>query len=188
VIIFALFGLCCLVDERVAMFRWCLFLLLGAVVVLAAAVMVVEPSRVLAKNEVAEALPAFTLHDGMTGELLGRRDLLGDKFLLNVWATWCVACREEHSFLEVLAEEGVRIVGLYYRDAPASADEWLAAKGNPYVINLLDKRGVLADKLPVRGAPETYFVDRRGIIVYKHSGIVSAENWPQLNKIYLSMP
>jgi cytochrome c biogenesis protein CcmG/thiol:disulfide interchange protein DsbE len=124
----------------------------------------------------------------MTGEMLGRRDLLGDKFLLNVWATWCVACREEHPFLEVLAEEGVRIVGLYYRDAPESADEWLAAKGNPYVINLLDMRGLLADKLPVRGAPETYFVDRRGVIVYKHSGVISAENWPQLNKIYLSMP
>jgi cytochrome c biogenesis protein CcmG/thiol:disulfide interchange protein DsbE len=171
------------------MFRWCLFLLLGAVVVLAAVVMVVEPTakKRLGKDEVAEVLPAFTLRDGMTGEMLGRRDLLGDKLLLNVWATWCVACREEHPFLETLSEEGVRIVGLYYRDAPASADEWLAARGNPYVINLLDIRGVLADRLPVRGAPETYFVDSRGIFVYKYSGVVSAENWPQLNKIYSSM-
>jgi len=107
------------------MFRWCLFLLLGAVVVLAAAVMVVESSTVLGKDEVAEVLPAFTLRDGMTGEMLSRRDLLGDKFLLNVWATWCVACREEHPFLETLAHDGVRLVGLYYRDAPASADKWL---------------------------------------------------------------
>ena len=55
------------------------------------------------------------------------------------------------------------------------------------MINLLDIRGELADKLPVLGAPETYFIDSRGVIVHKHSGVVSAENWPQLNKIYSSM-
>jgi cytochrome c biogenesis protein CcmG, thiol:disulfide interchange protein DsbE len=170
------------------MFRWCLFALLGALVVLAAGVMVVKPAPIVGGNGVAKVLPAFALRDGMTGEVLGRGDLLGDKFLLNVWATWCVACREEHPFLETLAENDVRIVGLYYRDAPESADKWLEVKGNPYVVNLLDIRGVLADKLPVRGAPETYFIDRRGIIVYKHSGIVSADNWRnKLQVIYDEM-
>jgi cytochrome c biogenesis protein CcmG, thiol:disulfide interchange protein DsbE len=177
-----------LVDEVVVMFRWFLLLLLGAVVVLAVAVMMGKPASVMGENGVAVVLPTFDLQDGLTGELLERDDLRGDKFLLNVWATWCVACREEHPFLETLAEDGVRIFGLYYRDAPEAADKWLAEKGNPYEVNLLDMRGVLADKLPVRGAPETYFIDSRGVIVYKHSGIVSVENWQRkLQAIYAEM-
>jgi len=170
------------------MFRWFLFLLLGAVVVLAAGMMVSKPAPVMGENGVAEVLPAFTLRDGMTGAELGYRDLLGQRLLLNVWATWCVACREEHPFLEALAHDGVRIVGLYYRDAPASADKWLQDRGNPYVINLLDMRGELADKLPVLGAPETYFIDSRGVIVHKHSGILNEKRWNDgLKAIYKNM-
>lgn len=150
------------------------------------ATLVTEPVRDV--NGVAVVVPDFTLEDGMTGDMRQRKDLLGEKFLLNVWATWCVACREEHEFLTELASQGIPIIGLYYRDSPASAVEWLNTKGNPYRVNLLDQYGVLADQLPVRGAPETYLINRYGQVVYKHSGILGEQHWRgMLENVYVSM-
>ncbi|MGS2718111.1 DsbE family thiol:disulfide interchange protein [Eionea flava] len=158
------------------------------VVMLAARVLMLTPEPIRVSSGMVEAIPDFMLVDGMTDEVINRGDIIGEKFLLNVWATWCVACREEHDFLMVLANQDVPILGLYYRDAPQSAIEWLETKGNPYRKNVLDTRGMLADKFPVRGAPETYFIDRYGYVVYRHSGIINAENWAnELSAIYQSM-
>ncbi|MFT7389647.1 MAG: cytochrome c biogenesis protein CcmG/thiol:disulfide interchange protein DsbE [Candidatus Endobugula sp.] len=167
--------------------RLCITVLVLGVMGLAVAVMTVDFTRSNA-NFTAAVLPSFSLQDGMTGAKFTRRDLLGHKQLLNVWATWCVACREEHPFLDALSHDGVRIVGLFYRDAPASADKWLKERGNPYVANLLDMRGELADKLPVIGAPETYFISSSGVIVHKHSGILDKERWDDgLQVMYQNM-
>lgn len=158
------------------------------VAVLAVRVMTLAPAPMKTADGMAKVMPDFTLVDGMADKITSRRDIVGEKFLLNVWATWCVACREEHDFLMTLSRQNIPVLGLYYRDAPSSAIEWLDTKGNPYRKNLLDIRGVLADKLPVRGAPETYFIDRDGYVVYKHSGIINPENWAnKLSSIYQSM-
>lgn len=136
----------------------------------------------------AKQLPDFQLLDSNQSLEVNRSDILGKKMLLNVWATWCVACRQEHSFLNHLAEQGVRIVGLNYRDRPQLVDTWFAELGNPYDVNLLDVAGRLGEQLPVVGAPETYFIDANGVIQHKHSGIISQSHWDQgLSKIYDQM-
>jgi cytochrome c biogenesis protein CcmG/thiol:disulfide interchange protein DsbE len=95
----------------------------------------------------------FSLADSMSDRVLTKADVVGSKLLLNVWATWCVACKREHGFLHQLAEQGVRLVGLNYLDARAPVDVWLTQLGNPYVMNLMDVNGELGEQLPVVGAP-----------------------------------
>lgn len=108
---------------------------------------------------------------------LTREDLLGQVSLVNVWATWCAACKYEHPVLNTLAEQGVPIVGINYKDNTPAALQWLEELGNPYVFNIVDAKGVLGINLGVFGAPETYVVDKQGVIRYKHVGIVDMPVW-----------
>jgi cytochrome c biogenesis protein CcmG, thiol:disulfide interchange protein DsbE len=101
----------------------------------------------------------------------------GEPALLNVWATWCVACRIEHPFLNKLADQGIRIIGLNYKDDNAAARKWLMDKGDPYALSVIDARGRMGLNLGVFGAPETYIVDRTGTIRYKHIGVVDERIW-----------
>ena len=105
-------------------------------------------------------------------------DIVGPA-LLNVWATWCVSCRVEHGYLNQLAQRGIRIYGLNYKDEREAANRWLTRLGNPYVFNLFDADGKLGLNLGVYGAPETYVIDRAGTIVYRHVGILSDAVWSE---------
>lgn len=106
--------------------------------------------------------------------------------LMNVWATWCPTCRAEHEFLNQLAEQGIPIVGLNYKDdSRAKAIDWLNTLGDPYTVNLYDPEGNVAFEFGVYGAPETYFIDAQGKIRYRHVGDVNARNWQnKLQGIY----
>jgi cytochrome c biogenesis protein CcmG/thiol:disulfide interchange protein DsbE len=104
---------------------------------------------------------------------------LGKVSLLNVWATWCPTCYAEHEYLVKLAEQGVNIVGVNYKDDVPAAQRWLVELHNPYVINILDADGRFGLDLGVFGAPETYVVDKDGIIRYKHIGVVNEKVWSQ---------
>lgn len=97
--------------------------------------------------------------------------------LLNVWASWCVACTEEQVFLLQLAREGVPIYGLNYKDNSEDALQWLAQWGNPYTLVVQDLHGKVAIDLGVYGAPETFIIDKKGIIRYRHAGIMNQELW-----------
>jgi cytochrome c biogenesis protein CcmG/thiol:disulfide interchange protein DsbE len=97
--------------------------------------------------------------------------------LLNVWATWCVSCRVEHPYLHQLADLGVLIYGVNYKDDDADAMRWLDQLGNPYVANIVDSEGTLGLDLGVYGAPETYLVDAAGVIRYRHVGVVDDRVW-----------
>jgi cytochrome c biogenesis protein CcmG/thiol:disulfide interchange protein DsbE len=144
----------------------------------------VEPSALTALTE----LPMFSLTESMSGRVVTKADVVGRKLLLNVWATWCVACKREHPFFHQLAEQGVRLVGLNYRDARGPVDAWFAQLGNPYEMNLMDVNGELGEQLPVVGAPETYFINSDGGIDYKHSGMIDQASWDAgLAKIYAEM-
>jgi len=99
--------------------------------------------------------------------------------LVNIWATWCVSCRVEHPYLNKLAESGVRIVGLNYKDDTVAAQQWLTDLGNPYQWNIVDKDGRLGVDLGVFGAPETYVLDKQGVIRYKHVGVVDQRVWDE---------
>jgi len=101
-------------------------------------------------------------------------DLKGRVWMLNVWASWCVSCRQEHPVLVRLSETGeVPIYGLDYKDHPDDAKNWLARFGNPYTASLIDSDGRVGIDYGVYGVPETYLIDKEGIIRYKHIGPVT---------------
>lgn len=132
---------------------------------------------------VGKPVPVFHLEDLIVANKTYDRSIfLGQPFLLNVWATWCPTCYAEHTFLNKLANEGVKIIGMNYKDDRDKAINWLSNLGNPYVINLFDGKGMLGLDLGVYGAPETFLIDANGVIRYRHAGDVNEENWKEVIK------
>ena len=121
--------------------------------------------------------PAFTLaqlHE--PGKTLGTADLKGQVWLLNVWASWCVSCREEHPLLVELSKTKiVPIFGLNYKDEPTAGKGWLTQLGNPYDASVMDRDGRVGIDWGVYGVPETFVIDKKGTIRYKQIGPVTAE-------------
>jgi len=109
-------------------------------------------------------------------KVVASTDLQGQVTLLNVWASWCVSCRYEHPVLMTMAQQdNVRIVGYDYKDTRDAALQWLKQRGDPYSMVLFDKQGKAAIDLGVYGVPETYVLDRHGIIRYKRIGPITPE-------------
>ncbi len=107
---------------------------------------------------------------------LSPADLRGKVWLFNVWASWCAACRQEHPLLLDLARQGgVPIYGMDYKDQPGDAQAVLDRYGNPYVETVVDLDGRAGINYGVYGVPETYLIDKNGIIRYKHIGPVTQE-------------
>jgi len=102
-------------------------------------------------------------------------NLKGQRWILNVWASWCVSCRVEHPILNELARNGATIVGLNYKDDPAKAKQWLAERGDPYIHSPLDIDGLAGIEWGVIAVPETFVIDENGNIVFKHTGPISQE-------------
>ncbi len=128
---------------------------------------------------VGKPLPEFELDGLLQDGTIDRNQLLGQPFLLNVWATWCPSCAEEHEYLNQLASQGVKIVGMNYKDELEKARLWLSTYGDPYQVNFVDDKGEYAIDLGVYGAPETFFIDSEGIIRYRHVGVVNDLSWRQ---------
>lgn len=102
--------------------------------------------------------------------------LEGTVWVLNIWASWCAACVTEHPLVTTLAQEtGVVMVGLNYKDQDADARAWLSRFGNPYSAVALDREGQIGINFGVYGAPETFIVDKQGIIRHKHVGPIDAD-------------
>lgn len=109
---------------------------------------------------------------------LSLADLSNEVSLFNVWASWCVSCRQEHPLLVELARQGlVPIYGLNYKDARQDALRWLKTLGDPYTASAFDQDGRVGIDWGVYGVPETFIVDRRGVIRYKHTGPISVSDW-----------
>jgi len=151
-----------------------LFLVLGAIFYLQLG----KNTQYMPSALVGEKVPDFTLVSLETDQLVTQEDLPDGPYLINFWGTWCPACHLEHSFLVELADEGVIIIGIDYKDEKNLAQQWLAQKGNPYVNVLMDEIGHFGVDMGVTGAPETFVVDRSGMIVYRHQGVINAQNWP----------
>nr|WP_296059207.1 DsbE family thiol:disulfide interchange protein [uncultured Amphritea sp.] len=110
-------------------------------------------------------------------------DLKGRPALLNVWATWCPTCKQEHAQLNrMVRDEGVTIYGVNYKDDRAKARIWLDKYMNPYALNIYDPEGKLGLNLGVYGAPETFLLDAQGIIRYKHVGAIDERVWSELRQ------
>lgn len=122
--------------------------------------------------------PAFTLPLlSDPAKTLSTADLRGQVWLLNVWASWCASCRQEHDILLDLARRGVApVYGLDYKDQPDAARAWLARLGNPYTAVIVDADGRTGIDYGVYGVPETYVIDKQGIIRHKHTGPLTAQS------------
>ncbi|MBX9716336.1 MAG: DsbE family thiol:disulfide interchange protein [Burkholderiaceae bacterium] len=121
--------------------------------------------------------PAFTLPQLETpDQRLSAQDLKGQVWLLNVWASWCVACRQEHPLLvELSRTSAVKMYGLNYKDKREDALDWLAKFGNPYLKSISDTEGLVGIDYGVYGVPETFVIDKQGVIRYKQIGPITPE-------------
>lgn len=128
--------------------------------------------------QLGKSLPVFTLPQLQNPDAsFSSVQLRNEVVLLNVWASWCEACVEEQVFMLQLAREGVPIYGLNYKDKPVDAQQWLTQWGNPYKLIAEDRDGRVAIDLGVYGAPETFVIDKKGIIRYRHVGVMNQEAW-----------
>jgi len=127
---------------------------------------------------IGKPAPAFALsqlHD--PANTLANTDLKGKVWLLNVWASWCVSCRQEHPLLmQLAASNSVPIYGLDYKDKPDAGRAWLAQNGNPYAASVLDLDGRVGIDYGVYGVPETFLIDKEGVIRYKQIGPLTMES------------
>lgn len=128
--------------------------------------------RIVPSPLIGKPVPVFSLprlHD--PDSVFTQEQFHGQVALLNVWATWCVACRDEHATLLHFAQQGVvPVYGLDYKDDRRSALDWLAKDGNPYAAVAFDASGDVAINWGVYGAPETFLIDSHGVIRYKYIG------------------
>ena len=127
---------------------------------------------------VGKAAPAFVLPQLIaTDKHFSPQEMKGKVWLLNMWASWCVACEEEHPVLMELARQNiVPIYGMDYKDKREAAQAVLARRGNPYVMVVSDTDGRVGIDYGVYGVPETYVIDKQGIIQYKQIGPVTRKN------------
>jgi cytochrome c biogenesis protein CcmG/thiol:disulfide interchange protein DsbE len=131
------------------------------------------PSPLLNKPAPAFSAPKLNTPN----EKLSPADLKGKVWLFNVWASWCVSCREEHPVLNEFAkQQAVIIIGLNYKDDPEAAKNWLTSLGNPYNDSVMDADGRIGIDWGVYGVPETFVMDKQGIVRYKHTGPVTEES------------
>ncbi|MDO8697205.1 MAG: DsbE family thiol:disulfide interchange protein [Pseudomonas sp.] len=164
-------------------------LLLPLVVFLAVAVFLyrglyLDPAE-LPSALIGKPFPAFSLTAVSGDRVITEADLKGQPALVNVWATWCPSCRVEHPFLTELRAQGVRILGVNYKDDNKAAQQWLVDLHDPYQLSINDEKGSLGLDLGVYGAPETFLVDKDGIIRHKYVGVIDAQVWrEQLAGLY----
>ncbi len=111
-------------------------------------------------------------------QTIGSADMAGRVWILNVWASWCTSCRAEHEVIKQLARlpETVPIIGLNYKDEASDAMGWLNSFGNPYLASAHDLRGQVGIDWGVYGVPETFVIDKKGVVRHKHTGPVTEQS------------
>ncbi|MEI8264593.1 MAG: DsbE family thiol:disulfide interchange protein [Betaproteobacteria bacterium] len=130
------------------------------------------PSPLIGRPAPAFALPR--LDD--PAQTIKREDLLGKVWVMNVWASWCAPCREEHPLVVAFARERkVPVIGLNYKDRPGDARTWLERLGNPYAATLIDFDGKVGIDFGVYGVPETFVIDAQGVVRFKHVGVLTRQ-------------
>ena len=152
-----------------------LFVALG--ILLAVGLKIADHKTEIPSPLIGKPLPPFELPVlGQPERVLTNEDLVGEPFLLNVWASWCVACRQEHPHLVALARQNlVPIYGLNYKDERDDALRWLRQFGDPYMVSAHDLDGRVGLNYGVYGVPETFLIDKEGVIRYKHIGPVDPD-------------
>jgi len=131
--------------------------------------------RKLPSPFIGKAAPAFTLpllHK--LDQNFSPKEMLGKVWILNVWASWCVSCRAEHHVLNSMIQNyNVNLIGLNYKDEVVDARRWLVRYGDPYKMSISDVEGLAGIEWGVYGVPETFVIDKKGIVRLKHTGPVT---------------
>jgi cytochrome c biogenesis protein CcmG/thiol:disulfide interchange protein DsbE len=137
--------------------------------------------RELPSPFLGEQAPGFEVASLTEPErLVGSADYAGQMALVNVWATWCVGCRQEHDFLmQLAASNTIPIYGINWRDGRPEALSWLEQLGDPYVFSAFDEDGRVGIDWGVYGAPETFLISPDGIVLHKHLGPLNPSIWEQ---------
>ena len=151
------------------------FLLIG----IAFAIGLTKDPRRMSSELVNQPFPSFTLTELYDEtETLNENIVKGQVSLINVFGSWCVACNIEHPVLmDIAKRKDVTLIGMDWRDERPKAKRWLAERGNPYGKIIYDNESVLAIKLGVTGAPESFITDKAGQIRYKHVGVITSKVW-----------
>ncbi len=161
------------------MLRYLIPLVLFLVLVVFLAIGLGRDPREVPSPLINKAAPTFRLPQLKDpAKTFSAEDLRGKVWVLNVWASWCVSCRDEHPLLIDYAKSGVvPIYGLNWKDKREDALSWLDELGDPYVLSASDLDGRIAIDYGVYGAPETYLIDKSGVIRYKQIGPVTEDVW-----------
>jgi len=157
--------------------RWSLPLAIFVVVLAFLFVGLFRDPREVPSQLIGKPAPAFSLARLHEPEArLSTQDMRGQVWLLNVWASWCVSCRVEHPLLLDLAKANVvPVIGLAYKDKPSDGRAWLTSNGDPYKMSIVDLDGRVGIDFGVYGVPETFVIDKNGVIRYKQIGPLTAE-------------
>jgi len=145
--------------------------------------------RALPSALIDKPFPDFKVEALLQPErFLTKADIVGRPVLVNVWATWCPSCRQEHEQLLRMAQESkIKIIGLNYKDERQAATQWLQQLGNPYAFNIYDEAGMLGLDLGVYGAPETYLLDAQGVVRHRHIGVITEQTWLDIQLLIESL-
>lgn len=142
-----------------------------------------KDTRIVPSALIDKPAPAFTLTALHNDETVSPDQFKGQRWLLNVWASWCAACRQEHPLLnELAAKTDFTLVGLNYKDTDPEAKEWLVEREDPYSFIAVDEKGAAGLNWGVYGVPETFLIDEQGLIRYKHIGPLTAD---AVNKVVI---
>lgn len=149
-----------------------------AILVIFLAIGLTKDPRKLPSPFIGKAAPLFNL------PLLHKPDqtfspekMSGKVWILNIWASWCVSCRAEHQVLNrLISNNKVNLIGLNYKDEVTDARRWLARLGDPYQLSVSDIEGLAGIDWGVYGVPETFVIDKKGIVRLKHTGPVSNDD------------
>ena len=160
-------------NKKPTLLRRLMPLIVFSILVIFLAVGLTLNPREVPSPLIGKPAPEFELPLLLQEGSFSNKDLIGHVNLVNVWASWCCACRQEHEVVKLLSRKGVRIVGLNYKDDAADAKQWLAKLGNPYQAIAADRDGRIAIDWGVYGAPETFLIDQQGIIRHKVIGPLS---------------
>ena len=142
------------------------------------------PSQLLNKN-----VPIFESDLLLKNDKFISLEEIGEeKVLINFFATWCKPCRDEHVFIKRFSNEiGIRVIGINYKDNSEKAKIWLKNLGNPYSDIPIDKTGSIAIDWGVYGIPETFLVNSKGIIKYRHVGQITEDVYKKINKLIVNI-
>jgi len=136
--------------------------------------------RDIGSTRIDKPAPTFNLPQlENPNKTLSNKDFIGKISIFNVWASWCATCRYEHPLLMELKKQGYNIYGLSYKDTRRDGKMVLRRAGNPYIANGFDENGQVGMEWGVTGTPETFIIDKQGIVRYKQTGQLTVQIWEQ---------